>query len=157
MGGPEWVGKGWGGEHKCSAIFSSLLTSYFRNFLRTFPSDAVAMAYTYVVSVATGTQGRSGTDNYISITLVGTEGCSQKTRLDKPHHDDFERGSVSDIFIHAIHHIHIGGDLVIRSFMSTNHVGCKETSAASVMLHSEILPEGGMRRDSHHPPMFHRW
>ncbi|XP_077352096.1 polyunsaturated fatty acid 5-lipoxygenase-like [Festucalex cinctus] len=52
------------------------------------------MPYTYVVSVATGTQGRSGTDNYIGITLVGTEGCSQRTRLDKPQHDDFERGSV---------------------------------------------------------------
>nr|XP_061793984.1 polyunsaturated fatty acid 5-lipoxygenase-like isoform X2 [Nerophis lumbriciformis] len=48
----------------------------------------------YTVTVATGTQGRAGTDNYISITLVGTEGFSQRTRLEKPQHDDFERGSV---------------------------------------------------------------
>ncbi|XP_077437580.1 polyunsaturated fatty acid 5-lipoxygenase-like [Vanacampus margaritifer] len=52
------------------------------------------MPYTYVVSVATGTQGRSGTDNFIAITLVGSEACSQKTQLDKPQYDDFERGSV---------------------------------------------------------------
>ncbi|XP_061693847.1 polyunsaturated fatty acid 5-lipoxygenase-like isoform X2 [Syngnathoides biaculeatus] len=52
------------------------------------------MPCTYVVSVATGTQGRSGTDNYIFVTLVGSEGCSRKIRLDKPQHDDFERGSV---------------------------------------------------------------
>ncbi|XP_037127187.1 polyunsaturated fatty acid 5-lipoxygenase isoform X3 [Syngnathus acus] len=48
----------------------------------------------YDVSVATGTQGKSGTDNYIAVTLVGTEGCSQKTQLDKVRHNDFEQGSV---------------------------------------------------------------
>ncbi|XP_077585623.1 polyunsaturated fatty acid 5-lipoxygenase-like [Stigmatopora nigra] len=48
----------------------------------------------YMVTVATGTQGRSGTNNSIYITLVGTLGCSQKTILDKSLHDDFERGSV---------------------------------------------------------------
>ncbi|KAM9809803.1 polyunsaturated fatty acid 5-lipoxygenase-like isoform X2 [Syngnathus typhle] len=48
----------------------------------------------YVVRVATGTQGKSGTDNSIAVTLVGTEGCSQKTQLDKLWHNDFEQGSV---------------------------------------------------------------
>ncbi|XP_049592211.1 polyunsaturated fatty acid 5-lipoxygenase-like [Syngnathus scovelli] len=48
----------------------------------------------YIVTVATGTQGRSGTDNSMAVTLVGTEGCSQKTQLNKLGLNDFEQGSV---------------------------------------------------------------
>ncbi|XP_028845321.1 polyunsaturated fatty acid 5-lipoxygenase [Denticeps clupeoides] len=48
----------------------------------------------YTVTVATGNQWFAGTDDYIYITLVGTEGCSDKTLLDKPLYNDFERGAV---------------------------------------------------------------
>lgn len=50
----------------------------------------------YTVTVATGNQWFAGTDDYIYITLVGTEGCSERTLLDKPLYNDFERGAVSD-------------------------------------------------------------
>ncbi|XP_019715428.1 arachidonate 5-lipoxygenase-like isoform X2 [Hippocampus comes] len=88
------------------------------------------MAYTYVVSVATGTQGRSGTDNYISITLVGTEGCSQKTRLDKPKHDDFERGSVDSYPIKVQENL---GELVLvklekKKYMAQDDWYCRYVS-----------------------------
>ncbi|XP_029554627.1 arachidonate 5-lipoxygenase [Salmo trutta] len=48
----------------------------------------------YTVTVATGSQWFAGTDDYIYITLVGTEGCSERTLLDKPLYNDFERGAV---------------------------------------------------------------
>uniref|UniRef100_A0A8C7N2J5 Arachidonate 5-lipoxygenase n=1 Tax=Oncorhynchus kisutch TaxID=8019 RepID=A0A8C7N2J5_ONCKI len=48
----------------------------------------------YTVMVATGSQWFAGTDDYIYITLVGTEGCSERTLLDKPFYNDFERGAV---------------------------------------------------------------
>ena len=49
----------------------------------------------YTVTVATGNQWFAGTDDYIYITLVGTERCSERTLLDKPLYNDFERGAVS--------------------------------------------------------------
>lgn len=49
----------------------------------------------YTVTVATGSQWFAGTDDYIYITLVGTERCSERTLLDKPLYNDFERGAVS--------------------------------------------------------------
>lgn len=49
----------------------------------------------YTVTVATGDQWFAGTDDYIYITLVGTEQCSERTLLDKPLYNDFERGAVS--------------------------------------------------------------
>ncbi|XP_051946160.1 polyunsaturated fatty acid 5-lipoxygenase-like [Xyrauchen texanus] len=48
----------------------------------------------YTVTVATGTQWFAGTDDYIYLTLVGTNGCSERTLLDKPLYNDFERGAV---------------------------------------------------------------
>uniref|UniRef100_A0A7N6A4C6 Arachidonate 5-lipoxygenase a n=1 Tax=Anabas testudineus TaxID=64144 RepID=A0A7N6A4C6_ANATE len=48
----------------------------------------------YTVTVATGNQWFAGTDDYIYITLVGTEQCSERTLLDKPLYNDFERGAV---------------------------------------------------------------
>lgn len=51
----------------------------------------------YTVTVATGSQWFAGTDDYIYITLVGTEQCSERTLLDKPLYNDFERGAVSDL------------------------------------------------------------
>ncbi|XP_034464236.1 arachidonate 5-lipoxygenase [Hippoglossus hippoglossus] len=48
----------------------------------------------YTVTVATGDQWFAGTDDYIYITLVGTEQCSNRTLLDKPLYNDFERGAV---------------------------------------------------------------
>uniref|UniRef100_A0AAR2LCK4 Arachidonate 5-lipoxygenase a n=1 Tax=Pygocentrus nattereri TaxID=42514 RepID=A0AAR2LCK4_PYGNA len=48
----------------------------------------------YTVTVATGSQWFAGTDDYIYLTLVGTEGCSERTLLDKPLYNDFERGAV---------------------------------------------------------------
>ncbi|KAL0177634.1 hypothetical protein M9458_026528, partial [Cirrhinus mrigala] len=47
----------------------------------------------YTVTVATGTQWFAGTDDYIYLTLVGSEGCSERTLLDKPLYNDFERGA----------------------------------------------------------------
>lgn len=49
----------------------------------------------YTVTVATGSQWFAGTDDYIYVTLVGTERCSERTLLDKPLYNDFERGAVS--------------------------------------------------------------
>ncbi|XP_062374878.1 polyunsaturated fatty acid 5-lipoxygenase [Sardina pilchardus] len=49
---------------------------------------------TYTVTIATGSQWFAGTDDYIYITLVGTERCSERTLLDKPLYNDFERGAV---------------------------------------------------------------
>lgn len=51
----------------------------------------------YTVTVSTGSQWFAGTDDYIYITLVGTERCSERTLLDKPLYNDFERGAVSDV------------------------------------------------------------
>ncbi|XP_068423941.1 polyunsaturated fatty acid 5-lipoxygenase-like isoform X2 [Clinocottus analis] len=48
----------------------------------------------YTVTVSTGSQWFAGTDDYIYITLVGSEGCSERTLLDKALYDDFERGAV---------------------------------------------------------------
>ncbi|XP_062851193.1 polyunsaturated fatty acid 5-lipoxygenase isoform X2 [Trichomycterus rosablanca] len=48
----------------------------------------------YTVTIATGSQWFAGTDDYIYITLVGSEGCSERTLLDKPLYNDFERGAV---------------------------------------------------------------
>ncbi|XP_036402627.1 polyunsaturated fatty acid 5-lipoxygenase [Megalops cyprinoides] len=48
----------------------------------------------YTVTVATGSQWFAGTDDYIYLTLVGTERCSERTLLDKPLYNDFERGAV---------------------------------------------------------------
>lgn len=50
----------------------------------------------YTVTIATGSQWFAGTDDYIYITLVGTERCSERTLLDKPLYNDFERGAVSE-------------------------------------------------------------
>ncbi|KAL7382969.1 hypothetical protein ABVT39_002614 [Epinephelus coioides] len=49
---------------------------------------------TYTVTVSTGSQWFAGTDDYIYITLVGTERCSERTLLDKALYNDFERGAV---------------------------------------------------------------
>ncbi|XP_078499243.1 polyunsaturated fatty acid 5-lipoxygenase-like [Lissotriton helveticus] len=48
----------------------------------------------YTVTVATGSQWLAGTDNSIYLTLVGSQGSSEKRLLDKPLHIDFERGAV---------------------------------------------------------------
>ncbi|XP_041644928.1 polyunsaturated fatty acid 5-lipoxygenase-like [Cheilinus undulatus] len=47
----------------------------------------------YTVTVSTGSQLFAGTDSYVYITLVGTEGCSKRTLLDKPQYNDFEKGA----------------------------------------------------------------
>lgn len=49
----------------------------------------------YTVTISTGSQWFAGTDDYIYVTLVGTEQCSERTLLDKPLYNDFERGAVS--------------------------------------------------------------
>ncbi|XP_059422585.1 polyunsaturated fatty acid 5-lipoxygenase-like [Carassius carassius] len=59
----------------------------------------------YTVTVATGTQWFAGTDDYIYLTLVGSEGCSERTLLDKPLYNDFERGAVDS------YDISVGEDL----------------------------------------------
>lgn len=59
----------------------------------------------YTVTVATGTQWFAGTDDYIYLTLVGSEGCSDRTLLDKPLYNDFERGAVDS------YDVNVGEDL----------------------------------------------
>ncbi|XP_029464989.1 arachidonate 5-lipoxygenase [Rhinatrema bivittatum] len=48
----------------------------------------------YTVTVATGSQWFAGTDDYIYLTLEGSQGCSEKNLLDKPLYNDFERGAI---------------------------------------------------------------
>ncbi|CAF98698.1 unnamed protein product [Tetraodon nigroviridis] len=59
----------------------------------------------YTVTIATGDQWFAGTDDYIYITLVGTEHCSERTLLDKPLYNDFERGAVDS------YDVRVGEDL----------------------------------------------
>ncbi|XP_026134668.1 arachidonate 5-lipoxygenase-like [Carassius auratus] len=59
----------------------------------------------YTVTVATGSQWFAGTDDYIYVTLVGSERCSERTLLDKPLYNDFERGAVDS------YDISVGEDL----------------------------------------------
>ncbi|KAL1263256.1 hypothetical protein QQF64_005995 [Cirrhinus molitorella] len=59
----------------------------------------------YTVTVATGTQWFAGTDDYIYLTLVGSERCSERTLLDKPLYNDFERGAVDS------YDVNVGEDL----------------------------------------------
>ncbi|XP_077437581.1 polyunsaturated fatty acid 5-lipoxygenase-like isoform X1 [Vanacampus margaritifer] len=53
----------------------------------------------YTVTIATGSQWFAGTDDYIYITLVGMETCSERTLLDKPLYNDFERGAVDSYLV----------------------------------------------------------
>ncbi|KAG8435189.1 hypothetical protein GDO86_013216 [Hymenochirus boettgeri] len=48
----------------------------------------------YTVTVTTGSQWFAGTDDYIYLTLVGSNGCSEKHLLDKAFYNDFERGAI---------------------------------------------------------------
>lgn len=58
-------------------------------------SGAAGTMPSYTVTVATGTQWFAGTDDYVYLTLQGTDGCSERHLLDKPFYNDFERGAVS--------------------------------------------------------------
>ncbi|XP_061644796.1 polyunsaturated fatty acid 5-lipoxygenase-like isoform X1 [Phyllopteryx taeniolatus] len=53
----------------------------------------------YTVTIATGSQWFAGTDDYIYVTLVGTERCSERTLMDKPLYNDFERGAVDSYLV----------------------------------------------------------
>ncbi|XP_060943463.1 polyunsaturated fatty acid 5-lipoxygenase isoform X3 [Limanda limanda] len=64
----------------------------------------------YTVTVATGDQWFAGTDDYIYITLVGTEKCSNRTLLDKPLYNDFERGAVDSYEVRVEENL---GELVL--------------------------------------------
>ncbi|XP_014900694.1 polyunsaturated fatty acid 5-lipoxygenase [Poecilia latipinna] len=64
----------------------------------------------YTVTVATGSQWFAGTDDYVYITLVGTEGCSERTLLDKPLYNDFERGAVDSYNVKVDENL---GDVVL--------------------------------------------
>uniref|UniRef100_A0A8C6S1B5 Arachidonate 5-lipoxygenase a n=1 Tax=Neogobius melanostomus TaxID=47308 RepID=A0A8C6S1B5_9GOBI len=64
----------------------------------------------YTVTVATGSQWFAGTDDYIYITLVGTERCSARTLLDKPLYNDFERGAVDSYDVRVEENL---GELVL--------------------------------------------
>ncbi|XP_008427822.1 polyunsaturated fatty acid 5-lipoxygenase [Poecilia reticulata] len=64
----------------------------------------------YTVTVATGSQWFAGTDDYVYITLVGTEGCSERTLLDKPLYNDFERGAVDSYEVKVDENL---GDIVL--------------------------------------------
>ncbi|XP_053730344.1 polyunsaturated fatty acid 5-lipoxygenase isoform X1 [Synchiropus splendidus] len=52
----------------------------------------------YTVTVATGGQWFAGTDDYVYVTLVGSEGCSERSLLDKALYNDFERGAQVDSY-----------------------------------------------------------
>ncbi|KAE8280643.1 Arachidonate 5-lipoxygenase [Larimichthys crocea] len=64
----------------------------------------------YTVTVSTGSQWFAGTDDYIYITLVGTERCSERTLLDKPLYNDFERGAVDSYNVKVAEEL---GDIVL--------------------------------------------
>uniref|UniRef100_A0A8C4FDN5 Arachidonate 5-lipoxygenase a n=1 Tax=Dicentrarchus labrax TaxID=13489 RepID=A0A8C4FDN5_DICLA len=64
----------------------------------------------YTVTVSTGSQWFAGTDDYIYITLVGTERCSERTLLDKPLYNDFERGAVDSYDVRVGENL---GDIVL--------------------------------------------
>ncbi|XP_013880454.1 polyunsaturated fatty acid 5-lipoxygenase isoform X2 [Austrofundulus limnaeus] len=64
----------------------------------------------YTVTIATGNQWFAGTDDYVYITLVGTEGCSERTLLDKPLYNDFERGAVDSYEVRVGENL---GDIVL--------------------------------------------
>uniref|UniRef100_UPI003AAA3D8C polyunsaturated fatty acid 5-lipoxygenase isoform X3 n=1 Tax=Centroberyx gerrardi TaxID=166262 RepID=UPI003AAA3D8C len=64
----------------------------------------------YTVTIATGSQWFAGTDDYIYITLVGTEQCSERTLLDKPLYNDFERGAVDSYDVTVGEHL---GEIVL--------------------------------------------
>lgn len=69
----------------------------------------------YTVTISTGSQWFAGTDDYIYITLVGTEQCSERTLLDKPLYNDFERGAVSDVTLLWSY----GDDCELHAFLSS--------------------------------------
>ncbi|CAG6017152.1 polyunsaturated fatty acid 5-lipoxygenase [Menidia menidia] len=64
----------------------------------------------YTVTVATGSQWFAGTDDYVYITLVGSERCSERTLLDKALYNDFERGAVDTYDVSAGENL---GDIVL--------------------------------------------
>ncbi|KAM4592168.1 polyunsaturated fatty acid 5-lipoxygenase [Odontesthes bonariensis] len=64
----------------------------------------------YTVTIATGNQWFAGTDDYIYITLVGTELCSERTLLDKPLYNDFERGAVDSYGVRVEENL---GDIIL--------------------------------------------
>ncbi|KAM4599765.1 polyunsaturated fatty acid 5-lipoxygenase [Fundulus diaphanus] len=64
----------------------------------------------YTVTVATGNQWFAGTDDYVYITLVGTEGCSERTLLDKALYNDFERGAIDSYDVKVGENL---GDIVL--------------------------------------------
>lgn len=84
----------WGDRN--SSSFSFFSSEGVWTFLESSSSRVTAMPC-YTVTVSTGSQWFAGTDDYIYITLVGTERCSERTLLDKPLYNDFERGAVSDV------------------------------------------------------------
>uniref|UniRef100_A0A3B3BCI9 Arachidonate 5-lipoxygenase a n=1 Tax=Oryzias melastigma TaxID=30732 RepID=A0A3B3BCI9_ORYME len=63
----------------------------------------------YTVTIATGNQWFAGTDDYIYITLVGTDKCSERTLLDKPLYNDFERGAIDSYDVRTSENL---GDIV---------------------------------------------
>ncbi|XP_077469159.1 polyunsaturated fatty acid 5-lipoxygenase-like [Stigmatopora argus] len=53
----------------------------------------------YTVTIVTGSQWFAGTDDYVYVTLVGTEASGERTLLDKPLYNDFERGAVDSYLV----------------------------------------------------------
>nr|XP_057913951.1 polyunsaturated fatty acid 5-lipoxygenase-like isoform X1 [Doryrhamphus excisus] len=85
---------------------------------------------TYTVTVATGDQRFAGTDNYIYITLVANETCSQRTLLEKPEYNDFERGTVQSYSVDVQENL---GELVLvklekRKYFVQDEWYCKYVS-----------------------------
>ncbi|XP_052424313.1 polyunsaturated fatty acid 5-lipoxygenase isoform X4 [Carassius gibelio] len=66
--------------------------------------------FTYTVSVTTGNQEFAGTNDYIYLTLVGSERCTDQTLLDKSFFDSFARGSVASVDVSVKE---ILGDIVL--------------------------------------------
>ncbi|XP_061914186.1 polyunsaturated fatty acid 5-lipoxygenase-like isoform X1 [Entelurus aequoreus] len=74
---------------------------------------------TYTVTVATGEQRFSGTDNYVYITLVATERCSKRTLLDKALHNDLERGAVDSYPVEVQENL---GELMLVKLEKNKHL-----------------------------------
>ncbi|XP_067249519.1 polyunsaturated fatty acid 5-lipoxygenase-like isoform X1 [Chanodichthys erythropterus] len=89
--------------------------------------------FKYAVSVATGNQDFAGTIDYVYLTLVGTERCSDQTLLDKSYFDRFARGSVMsfDVSVNeTLGHI-VLVKLEKKKFLFNNQWYCKYINVTS--------------------------
>ncbi|CAM4719809.1 unnamed protein product [Leuciscus chuanchicus] len=89
--------------------------------------------FTYTVSVSTGKQEFAGTNDYVYLTLIGTERCSDRTLLDKSFFDHFARGTVMLIDVSVKETL---GDIELvklekKKFLFNDQWYCRDISVTS--------------------------